>query len=146
MSAQPRRHTAAREFAASCSVQCKKDGTGRCNDGCGLKMLQVNLRRMQSSMACGSLILLRSSGVIDSGVACCGMAGDRGMRFPEVIESSTAPARTKIESRSGGIGACVSSSRTCEAAMSQGTGRGFVSVMHVLDACSKPKASVAAPS
>jgi hypothetical protein len=30
--------------------------------------------------------------------------------------------------------------------MSQGTGRGFVSVMHVLDACSKPKASVAAPS
>jgi D-lactate dehydrogenase len=93
-----------------------------------------------------SLILLHSSGVIDSGVACCGMAGDRGMRFPEVIESSTAPARTKIESRSGGIGVCVSSSRTCEAAMSQGTGRGFVSVMHVLDACSKPKASVAAPS
>ena len=101
---------------------------------------------MLSGMSCGSVMRVFSSGVIDSGVACCGMAGDRGMRFPEVIDSSTAAARAKIECRSGGIGACVSSSRTCEAAMSQGTGRGFVSVMHVLDACSKAKASVAAPT
>jgi D-lactate dehydrogenase len=90
-----------------------------------------------------------SGGVIDSGVACCGMAGDRGMRFPEVIQGSTAPARMKLEncsssssssSSSISVGVCVSSSRTCEAAMSQGTGRGFVSVMHVLDSCSHPKA------
>ncbi len=85
-----------------------------------------------------------SGGVVDSGVACCGMAGDRGMRFPEVIEGSTAPARMKLESSScssSSIGACASSSRTCEAAMSQGTGRGFVSVMHLLDSCSASKAA-----
>ena len=80
------------------------------------------------------------------------MAGDRGMRFPEVIEGSTAPARMKLESSSSssssssggggsGIGVCASSSRTCEAAMSQGTGRGFVSVMHLLDSCSASKAA-----
>jgi hypothetical protein len=70
------------------------------------------------------------------------------MRFPEVIEGSTAPARMKLESSSssssgggGSIGICASSSRTCEAAMSQGTGRGFVSVMHLLDSCSVSKAA-----
>ncbi len=127
-------------------MQCKEDGAGGCNHGSGFEMLQVSARQILSSMKCASLTLQCSSSVVDSGVACCGMAGDRGMRFPEVVESSTAPARMKIENGSHSIGACVSSSRTCEAAMSQGTGRAFVSVMHVLDQCSKPKAHVAARS
>ena len=64
------------------------------------------------------------------------------MRFPEVVEGSTAAARTKLVSSSGSnsIDVCVSSSRTCEAAMSQGTGRAFISVMHILDECSTSKA------
>ena len=69
------------------------------------------------------------------------------MRFPEVVEGSTAPARAKLlengEGGGGCIGVCASSSRTCEAAMSQGTGRGFVSLMHVLDSCSTAKAAPA---
>ena len=79
------------------------------------------------------------------------MAGDRGMRYPEIIEGSTAPARAALESSCGGgtgstsgsavIGVCASSSRTCEVAMSQGTGRDFVSLIHILDECSKSKAA-----
>jgi hypothetical protein len=124
MPAESGHHADTRQHAAACALQCEAAGTGSRDCSSCFEVLQVrSFRAMCEMQFQRSLTRAYSRGVFDSGVACCGMAGDRGMRFPEVIDGSTAPARMKLESEKSsngvGVGVCASSSRTCEAAMSQ---------------------------
>jgi D-lactate dehydrogenase len=62
---------------------------------------------------------------------CCGFAGDRGMLHPELTESATAPEAAEVNARS--FDAYVSSNRTCEIGMQQGTGRPYRSIVQLVE-------------
>lgn len=72
--------------------------------------------------------------VVPSGVPCCGMAGDRGMRYPEL----TGGALQHLET--SGCADGVSTSRTCEMSLSNHSGIHFRGLLTLLDEAAKPKA------
>ncbi|MGZ5358765.1 MAG: FAD-binding and (Fe-S)-binding domain-containing protein [Solirubrobacterales bacterium] len=67
---------------------------------------------------------------------CCGMAGDRGLRHPELTRSATAEEAAELESASHD--AYLSSNRTCELGMEQGTGRPYESFVLALERATRP--------
>ena len=71
--------------------------------------------------------------VVPSGVPCCGMAGDRGMRYPEL----TGGALQHLET--SGCADGVSTSRTCEMSLSNHSGIHFRGLLTLLDEAAKPK-------
>jgi D-lactate dehydrogenase len=62
---------------------------------------------------------------------CCGMAGDRGWIHPELPASALRDVARELDGRS--FDACISSNRTCEAALLQVTGRDYRSFILVLE-------------
>jgi D-lactate dehydrogenase len=79
----------------------------------------------QVSNACsGEIIVPRDAG-------CCGFAGDRGFLFPELTASATAAEACQVKQRK--CDAYVSSSRTCEIAMTRATGEIYRSYLNLLD-------------
>jgi D-lactate dehydrogenase len=69
--------------------------------------------------------------VVPAGTRCCGMAGDRGWRHPELPAAALAETAAELEGRT--FDACVSSNRTCEVALKQVTGRAYESVVIALE-------------
>jgi D-lactate dehydrogenase len=67
---------------------------------------------------------------------CCGMAGDRGLMFPELIEAATGAEASEVAE--GSFDACVSANRTCEIALEHTTGRPYVSLIQLLEQCTRP--------
>jgi D-lactate dehydrogenase len=76
-----------------------------------------------------------SSDVQPSGVPCCGMAGDRGMRYPELTAGSLQHLETS------GCSDGYSTSRTCEMSLTNHSGVGFRNIMHLVDRATKAKAA-----
>ena len=76
--------------------------------------------------------------VVPSGVPCCGMAGDRGMRYPEL----TGGALQHLET--AGCADGVSTSRTCEMSLSNHSGIHFRGLLTLLDEAARPKKTKAA--
>jgi D-lactate dehydrogenase len=70
-----------------------------------------------------------------SGVPCCGMAGDRGLRLPEL----TGAALQHLDLPET-VTDAYSTSRTCECSLSNQSDVHFRSVLHLLDECAVPKA------
>jgi D-lactate dehydrogenase len=69
--------------------------------------------------------------VVPAASGCCGMAGDRGWLHPELPASAL---RDLVQELDGQVfDACVSSNRTCEAALSQVTGRSYESFVIALE-------------
>ena len=64
---------------------------------------------------------------------CCGMAGDRGFLFPELTRSAIALEATDVVNKN--FDGCYSSSKTCEIAMSDNTGRNYQSILNLADEC-----------
>ncbi len=62
---------------------------------------------------------------------CCGMAGDRGLRHPELTEAATRTEAAEVTARS--FDAHVSANRTCEIALEQATGRPYAHVAQLLE-------------
>ena len=62
---------------------------------------------------------------------CCGMAGDRGMLHPELTRSATKDEAAELAG--GGHDAHLSSNRTCEIGLHQGTGHRFEAVVIALE-------------
>jgi len=100
-----------------------------------------------------------SESVTMSPVPCCGAAGDRGLRFPEISGGGTA-SQVKVPSGAAMVirdpskggnttaawnevkSSCsdgYSTSRTCEIQLATATGTHFKSIMFLLDKCSRPK-------
>jgi D-lactate dehydrogenase len=62
---------------------------------------------------------------------CCGFAGDRGLLHPELTASATQPEAEEVRSRS--FDAYVTSNRTCEIGLTEGTGRPYTSAIQLLE-------------
>jgi D-lactate dehydrogenase len=62
---------------------------------------------------------------------CCGMAGDRGWLHPELPASALADVARELNGRR--VEGCVSSNRTCEAALHEVTGRPYSSFVILLE-------------
>uniref|UniRef100_A0A061R4J9 D-lactate dehydrogenase (cytochrome) n=3 Tax=Tetraselmis sp. GSL018 TaxID=582737 RepID=A0A061R4J9_9CHLO len=71
--------------------------------------------------------------VTPSGIPCCGMAGDRSMRYPELSANSL--QHLNVEGCSDGY----STSRTCEMSLSTNSGIHFKGLVYLVDQCTKPK-------
>jgi D-lactate dehydrogenase len=72
--------------------------------------------------------------VTPSGIPCCGMAGDRGMRFTELSGGSLQHLDVPSECSNG-----YSSSKTCEIALSHQSGLHHRGLMYLVDECTRPK-------
>lgn len=62
---------------------------------------------------------------------CCGMAGDRGMFFPELTASATDPEASEVRHRK--YDGYYSSTRTCEIAMSEAVRENYESILYLVD-------------
>lgn len=71
--------------------------------------------------------------VVPSGIPCCGMAGDRGMRYPELTGASL--QHLNVTGCSDGY----STSRTCEMSLSNHSGIHFRGLVYLVDEATKSK-------
>jgi D-lactate dehydrogenase len=69
--------------------------------------------------------------VMPTVTGCCGMAGDRGWLHPELPASAVRDVARELDGRR--LDACVSSNRTCEAALHEVTGRPYESFVLLLE-------------
>jgi D-lactate dehydrogenase len=69
--------------------------------------------------------------VVPTTATCCGFAGDRGFLHPELTHAATRPQAAEVDSDR--FDAHLSSNRTCEIGLEQGTGRAYRSFVHLLD-------------
>ena len=81
-----------------------------------------------------SLLQQCANEVHHSGIPCCGVAGDRGLRLPEL--SGGALQHLNLPKN---VTDAYSTSRTCECVLSNQADLHFRSVLHLLDDCAKPK-------
>jgi len=68
-----------------------------------------------------------------SNVPCCGMAGDRGMRYPELTSASL------VHLQAGGCSDGYSTSRTCEMSLTNHSGVDFRSIVYLVDEATTAK-------
>ena len=72
-------------------------------------------------------------------VGCCGMAGDRGFLFPELTASATRnEAQEALGSSCDGHYA---TTRTCELALSEATGKDYASILYLVDEALRTRGS-----
>ena len=71
--------------------------------------------------------------VVPSGVPCCGMAGDRGMRYPELTGAALQHLQTN------GCSDGYSTSRTCEMSLSNHSGINFRGLVYLVDEATQPR-------
>jgi len=62
---------------------------------------------------------------------CCGMAGDRGFLFPELIASATNPEAVEVNEKK--YNGYYSSTKTCEIAMSDAVKENYESILYLVD-------------
>ena len=75
---------------------------------------------------------------VPSGVPCCGMAGDRGLRYPQLTASSLQHLKLPETVKDG-----YSTSRTCEISLSNHSGVHFRNVLYLVDEVTAPKKQAA---
>ena len=75
--------------------------------------------------------------VTPSGIPCCGMAGDRGMRYPELTGSSLQHLDGMMQRHKCTDG--YSTSRTCEMSLSNHSEVHFRSLLYLVDEATVPK-------
>ena len=103
----------------------RKAGAVAVHPPCSVRHLTLvpKLRRVAEALA--------EEVVVPTTATCCGMAGDRGLLHPELPRSATRPQAAELDSDR--FDAHLSSNRTCEIGLEIGTGRGYRSVVHLLD-------------
>jgi D-lactate dehydrogenase len=69
--------------------------------------------------------------VVPVRATCCGFAGDRGLLHPELPLAATREEAAEVRER--GFDAHISSNRTCEIGLQQGTGRAYESFVFALE-------------
>jgi len=96
---------------------------------CSLVKMGI-LRKLEAiSKACSIETLIPEE------AGCCGFAGDRGFLFPELTHSATAAEANEVK-----LTKCneyVSSSKTCEIALTRATGEVYRSYLHLLEYVSR---------
>jgi D-lactate dehydrogenase len=79
---------------------------------------------------------LATETVVPLTATCCGMAGDRGLLYPELTAAATSDEAAEVTARP--FDAHVSANRTCEVALERATGRPYMSVIQLLELASRP--------
>ena len=94
---------------------------------------KMGLRDMMISLAglCSTKV------IIPEEVGCCGFAGDKGFTHPEV--NSYALRKLKPQLEKAGVEVGYSNSRTCEIGLTTNSGIPYVSIVYLVDQCTKPK-------
>jgi D-lactate dehydrogenase len=68
-------------------------------------------------------------------LGCCGFAGDRGLLFPELTASATGNEAAEVNARD--YDGYYSSNIPCEIGMSEATGKGYISIIHLVERASR---------
>lgn len=71
--------------------------------------------------------------VVPEGVGCCGFAGDKGMTNPELNEYALRKLRDQVKDIAVGY----SNSRTCEIGLQHNSGIPYVSIIYLVNACTR---------
>jgi D-lactate dehydrogenase len=74
--------------------------------------------------------------VVPPSATCCGMAGDRGLQYPELTAAATHDEAAEV--LAAGCDAHVSANRTCEIALERATGKPYESIIQLLERVSRP--------
>ncbi len=82
--------------------------------------------------------LCSSNVIVPEEVGCCGFAGDKGFFIPELNKYALRKLPSQIEEAGVKIG--YSNSRTCEIGLNSNTGIPYVSIVYLVDSCTKPRA------
>ncbi|ADV42426.1 FAD-binding and (Fe-S)-binding domain-containing protein [Bacteroides helcogenes] len=69
-------------------------------------------------------------------VGCCGFAGDRGFTHPELNAYALRKLRPQVEA--SGVKTGYSNSRTCEIGLTTNSGIPYVSIVYLVDECTRP--------
>lgn len=92
---------------------------------CSLEKMKLKAKMIEIAKICAEEV------IVPQHTGCCGMAGDRGFFFPELTKSATFLESSEIE----GV-ACdgyYSTGKTCEMAMTEATGKEYISLLYLLD-------------
>ncbi|WP_448188411.1 FAD-binding and (Fe-S)-binding domain-containing protein [Azospirillum sp. sgz301742] len=76
--------------------------------------------------------------VVPDGVGCCGFAGDKGFTQPDLNAHALRHLKTGVPQGSEGG---YSTSRTCEIGLAHHSGMPYRSIVYLVDACTRPKAT-----
>jgi D-lactate dehydrogenase len=96
-------------------------------------------KKMGIEEAFTKLAGLCANEVVPSGIPCCGMAGDRGLRYPELTAASLQHLNLPKGCNDG-----YSTSRTCEMSLSNHSGVNFRGLVYLIDEATRPKQQQAA--
>lgn len=92
--------------------------------GCGVEKLRSTDAFMSVARSCAREVFLPLS------AGCCGMGGDRGMIYPELVASALRSEKNEIPA---GIEVGVSCNTLCEGALTRQTGIRYVSLLHLVE-------------
>jgi D-lactate dehydrogenase len=94
---------------------------------------KMGLRDMMISLAglCSAKV------IVPEEVGCCGFAGDKGFTNPEV--NTYALRKLKPQLEKAGVEVGYSNSRTCEIGLTTNSGIPYLSIVYLVDQCTKPK-------
>ena len=98
---------------------------------CSTRQMGVDKDMIALARLCSSNVFL------PEGVGCCGFAGDRGFTFPELNKYGLRKLRPQIEANHIEVG--YSNSRTCEIGLETNTGIPYMSIIYLVNECTKPK-------
>lgn len=73
--------------------------------------------------------------VIPFGLGCCGMAGDRGFYYPELLQSASKKEAAEVKLYASED--CYSTGKPCEMSISETTGKNYRSIFYLLDEVSE---------
>jgi len=94
--------------------------------GCGAYHLGVDDAMHRIAKKCAKVVTVPIS------AACCGMAGDRGLRYPELTKSALTEEKAELDELRD-VDGWFSVNTTCEFALSENTGRPFRSIARMLE-------------
>lgn len=98
---------------------------------CSTRKMQLDPVLVKLASRCSKRVLVPAE------LACCGFAGDKGFTMPELNEHGLRKLRPQLEK--AGIIAGYSNSRTCEIGLSTHSGVPWMSIVYLVDRCTRKK-------
>lgn len=101
---------------------------------CSMRLMHLDRTLVELARLCSDNV------IIPEGVGCCGFAGDKGFTNPELNTWALRHLRGEVSEAGCTIG--YSNSRTCEIGLQANSGIPYVSIVYLVNECTKPKASI----
>ena len=98
---------------------------------CSMKKMKLEKQLIALAGLCSEKVLVPEE------VGCCGFAGDKGFTHPEVNAYALRKLRPQLEKASIEVG--YSNSRTCEIGLTTNSDIPYLSIVYLVDQCTKPK-------